>query len=150
MDAIKKAIQLADQNRGNNLVAHLKGGNVIMGKTQFLPGYCVLLPKHAVKSLNSLKLPDRTRYLTDMSVVGDALLYCTSASRINYEILGNTSNYLHAHIFPRYSSESLIRRKLPVWLYSKKYWLEPRYWYNPKRNGQLKQRIAQYLKKVQA
>ena len=36
---------------------------------------------------------------------------------MNYEILGNTDAYLHAHLFPRYEWEppELVGR--PVWLY---------------------------------
>lgn len=148
MDAIKKATILASQGKGDNLVAQLRGGNVIMGHTQVLPGYCILLPKHVTPTLNDLDLKERVAYLKDMSIVGDALLHCTQAYRINYEILGNTSNYLHAHIFPRYKKEPLIRKKLPVWLYSKKYWLEPKYWFNPKRDDQLKNKLTNYLKRV--
>ncbi|XIF19978.1 MAG: hypothetical protein AJITA_00691 [Acetilactobacillus jinshanensis] len=139
---------MSNQGKGDNLVAQLDGGNVIMGKTQFLPGYCILLPKRVVPSLNDLNLKQRRAYLADMSIVGDALLHCTQAYRINYEILGNTSNYLHAHIFPRYQNEPLIRKKLPVWLYSKKYWIEPKYWYQAKRDGQLKDQLSNYLKRV--
>ena len=148
MDSIKNAIQSAERGQNPNLVSRLKGANVIMGRTQFLPGYCIVLPKRAVSSLNGLTLKDRQMYLLDMSLVGDALLRCTSATRINYEILGNTSPYLHAHVFPRYASEPLIRRKLPVWLYNKKYWLEPKYWYHKKRDGTLKQKLAAELKRL--
>ena len=146
MDPIKKNIRLAKQGRNPLLVATLKGGYVVMGKTQFLPGYCLLLPQRPVKSLNSLTLPARSQFLTDMSIVGDALLHVTAAQRINYEILGNTSNYLHAHIFPRYANEPLVRLKLPVWLYSKRHWLNPKYWYHQDRDGRLKQQLTNYLR----
>lgn len=116
MDSIKKAIITANKDHNPDLIAHLKGGNVVMGWTQFLPGYCLLLPKEPVVSLNDLNLQQRSKYLLAMSKVGDALLHCTKAYRINYEILGNTSNYLHTHIFPRYQNEPIIRKKLPVWL----------------------------------
>ena len=149
MDPIKKNIQLANQGKNPMLVANLKGGYVVMGKTQFLPGYCLLVPKRPVKSLNSLSITARSQFLVDMSIVGDALLRLTASQRINYEILGNTSNFLHAHIFPRYPSEPWVRLKLPVWLYSKDHWLNPKYWYHQSRNGKLKRQLTDYLKKVQ-
>ena len=37
--------------------------------------------------------------------------------RMNYEILGNTDAYLHAHLFPRYEWEPPNRIGHPVWLY---------------------------------
>jgi diadenosine tetraphosphate (Ap4A) HIT family hydrolase len=49
--------------------------------------------------------------------VGDALLHVTEAYRINYEILGNSEPELHAHIVPRYLSESDELRPRPPWAY---------------------------------
>jgi len=37
--------------------------------------------------------------------------------RINYEILGNSEPELHAHVFPRYATESPELRRLPAWFY---------------------------------
>lgn len=61
----------------------------------------------------------RAQYLVDMTLIGDALLACTDAYRINYEVLGNSHQALHAHIFPRYLDEPEAYRKGPIWLYSK-------------------------------
>jgi diadenosine tetraphosphate (Ap4A) HIT family hydrolase len=36
---------------------------------------------------------------------------------MNYEILGNTDAYLHAHLFPRYEWEPKEHIGHPVWLY---------------------------------
>jgi diadenosine tetraphosphate (Ap4A) HIT family hydrolase len=52
-----------------------------------------------------------------MARLGDAVLQVTSAHRINYEILGNSEPELHAHVFPRYATEPLELRRLPVWFY---------------------------------
>ena len=88
-----------------------------MGYQQFLPGYVVLFADPPATSLNDLSLEERTIFLKDMSIAGDAILKCTDAYRINYEILGNESPVLHAHIFPRYLYEEELFRKGPVWLY---------------------------------
>ena len=91
-----------------------------MGYQQFLPGYVVLFANPPAVSLNDLSLEERTIFLKDMSIAGDAVLKCTDAYRINYEILGNESPVLHAHIFPRYLHEEEPLRKGPVWLYGEK------------------------------
>jgi diadenosine tetraphosphate (Ap4A) HIT family hydrolase len=52
-----------------------------------------------------------------MSVVGDALLEVTGAYRINYDILCNTEQALHAHVCPRYLSEPDELRSGPPWRY---------------------------------
>ena len=95
----------------------MPSGWAVMGDVQFLLGYCLLLPDPVVPSLNDLPAEERTLYLQDMAKIGDALLQTTGATRINYEILGNSEPQLHAHIFPRYSTEPEDRRKMPAWFY---------------------------------
>ncbi len=104
---------------GTNLtvICRVPSGWAVLGDSQFLRGYSLLLPDPVVPDLNSLDAPERARYLLDMTIIGDALLEVTGAYRINYEILGNTAPALHAHIFPRYLTEPEERRKTPVWLY---------------------------------
>jgi diadenosine tetraphosphate (Ap4A) HIT family hydrolase len=74
-----------------------------------------------VDSINTLDLQARSRFMADMSIVGDALLRVTNSFRINYGMLSNADPYLHAHIVPRYRDEpDAIRRHLP-WSYSKEH-----------------------------
>jgi diadenosine tetraphosphate (Ap4A) HIT family hydrolase len=86
-------------------VARLRSGWVVMGERQVLTGYCLLLPDPVVPHLNALPAESRSRFLSDMAMVGDALLAVTAAFRINYAIFGNVDPALHAHIFPRHSAE---------------------------------------------
>jgi diadenosine tetraphosphate (Ap4A) HIT family hydrolase len=72
----------------------------------------------------------------------DALLRVTGASRINYEILGNSEPELHAHIFPRYANEPEERRKMPVWFYD---W-QTAVQYSERAHGELLGRIREALK----
>lgn len=80
-----------------------------------------------------------------MSIVGDALLEVCQPLRINYDILGNTDNYLHAHIFPRYEWEHESQRKMPVWLYDKSNWSNKETAYYSKKHDNLRNRILKYL-----
>jgi diadenosine tetraphosphate (Ap4A) HIT family hydrolase len=86
-------------------VARLRSGWVVMGERQVLTGYCLLLPDPVVPHLNALSGELRGRFLSDMALIGDALLAVTAAFRINYAIFGNVDPALHAHIFPRHSAE---------------------------------------------
>jgi diadenosine tetraphosphate (Ap4A) HIT family hydrolase len=95
----------------------LRSGWAVIGDVQFLPGYCLLLPDPVVPSLNDLRDEERVLFLSEMAVIGDAILEVTQANRINYEILGNSEPELHAHIFPRFVDEPAERRKMPVWFY---------------------------------
>lgn len=130
------------------VIKELPGGYAVFGDVQFLPGYCVLLPKKEVNSLNDLSIEEREAFLTDMSILGDAILSACNPLRINYDILGNTDNYLHAHIFPRYEWEKETLRKMPVWLYDQSNWHNEETAYNPEKHGVLRKMIYQYLANV--
>lgn len=139
--------RIASAIKGTNpmVMVAMSGGFATFGDVQFLPGYSVLLPKRNVASLNDLSLTERVAFLADMTLLGDALLAVTNAQRINYDILGNTDNFLHAHVFPRYGTESPERLQKPVWLYSPDHWSNPKYHYDPQRDDELRHKITQYL-----
>lgn len=141
--------RIASAVSGTNpmVMLEMSGGFVCFGDVQFLPGYSVLLPKRNVASLNDLTMNERINFLKDMSLLGDALLEACSVERVNYDILGNTDNFLHAHVFPRYMTETPERLKKPVWLYSPDHWSDPKYQYDPKRDDELRNRITTILQK---
>jgi diadenosine tetraphosphate (Ap4A) HIT family hydrolase len=99
------------------VIARMQSGWAVVGDHQVVFGYSLLLPDPVVSDLNALSVADRSRFLLDMAVLGDALLEVTRARRINYEILGNSEPALHAHLFPRYDTEPAELRNGPVWLY---------------------------------
>jgi diadenosine tetraphosphate (Ap4A) HIT family hydrolase len=99
------------------VICQVPSGWVVMCDMQFLRGYTILLADPVVASINDLARPQRSEYLSDMALIGDALLEVTGAYRINYGILGNTDPYLHAHIVPRYLSEPDEFRKGLPWSY---------------------------------
>jgi len=122
-------------------VARLPSGWVIMGERQVFTGYCLLLPDPVVSDLNVLSVGERTQYLTDMSRVGDAVLTCTGAVRINYAIFGNVDPALHAHVIPRFADEPAATRTQQPWAFD---WTEaPEF--SPAVHGDLKRRIAEWL-----
>ena len=129
------------------LIKELKGGYAVFGDVQFLPGYCVLLPKKEVNSLNVLTLEEREQFLSDMSILGDAIIQSCTPIRVNYDILGNTDNFLHAHVFPRYEWESEERKKMPVWLYDSSNWHNKETAYNPIKHDEIRNSILEYLNK---
>lgn len=98
-----------------NAVARLPSGWAVMGERQVLPGYCLLLPDPVVGHLNDLQLQARAQFLSDMALIGDALLALTGALRINYAIFGNVEPALHAHVFPRQASEPAATRTAQPW-----------------------------------
>lgn len=98
-----KRDRIGSARAGTNptVLARLTRSYAVIGDTQFLPGYCVLL------------------------VDDPAVDRLTDLARLNYEILGNTDAYLHAHLFARYDWEPPEHVGRPVWLY------DPQEFYGP-------------------
>lgn len=111
-------VEQIHRNEHPRLVCRVSSGYVVMAEKQVLRGYCLLLPDPVVADLNALPPQPRSRFLSDMALVGDALLNITNAARINYEILGNLEPALHGHIVPRYDDESEQWRTKPFWFYN--------------------------------
>lgn len=116
--------RLADAERGQNptVLTQLKTGWAVIGDTQHLPGYCLLLYRGEANHLTDLPHPARAEFLLDMSLLGEAVQRACAAhdpqfQRVNYEILGNSWPHLHAHVHPRYDWEPPEHRNKPVWTY---------------------------------
>lgn len=133
--------------RGENptVIAKMKSGFAVIGDPQFLPGYCILIAYPKVNSLNDLNIIQRKDFLLDMSLIGDAITDVCNPIRVNYDILGNTDAFLHAHIFPRYEWEEEERRKYPVWLYPKENWSIEKYQFSEESYGELKKNLSEKL-----
>jgi diadenosine tetraphosphate (Ap4A) HIT family hydrolase len=117
---VHERIELIKQGLTSQVICRLQSGWAVLGDSQFIAGYSLLLPDPVVPSLNDLEPVQRAQFLLDMTTIGDALLATTDAYRINYEILGNSEPALHAHIFPRRITEPDQYRSGPVFSYPKR------------------------------
>lgn len=115
---IHKRVRAAQQGTNPTVVCRVRSGWVVIGDSQILRGYSLLLPDPVAPSLNALSVEDRTQFCLDMTALGDALLDATDAHRINYQILGNKDLALHAHVTPRYMSEPDDKRHRHPYTYS--------------------------------
>jgi diadenosine tetraphosphate (Ap4A) HIT family hydrolase len=145
-----KKDRIASAHRGENpmVLAKLRSGFAVIGDTQFLPGYCLLLPFTNVKTLNDLDLKQRSGYLLDMSLIGDAIQEICNPRRINYSIYGNTDAFLHAHIFPRYEWEPEERKHMPVWQYPTEKWYDRMYQYTDEKHFEMKEKLSKKLHQI--
>jgi diadenosine tetraphosphate (Ap4A) HIT family hydrolase len=117
--------RVGSAQRGENpmLMAKVPSGYVVFGDSQILPGYCVLLSDVAdADHLTDLSSEQRTQFLADMAMLGDAVFAVCGGRdpafrRLNYEILGNSLHSLHAHVHARYAWEPQEFRSGPVWRY---------------------------------
>ena len=142
--AIHRQVEEARKGELPRVIARMKCGWAVLGATQITHGYALLLPDPVVPDLNALTGDARRQFLDDMARLGDAILEETQAERINYEILGNTDAYLHAHLFARYDWEPPERIGHPVWLYDRDEFYGPESALAP-RHDELRARIAAEL-----
>jgi diadenosine tetraphosphate (Ap4A) HIT family hydrolase len=147
-----RADRIGSAVRGENpmVIAKMRSGFAVIGDTQFLPGYCVLLASPQVASLEALSDADRAVFLEDMGRLGQAVNAACAPRRINYSIYGNTDAFLHAHVFPRYDWEPEERIPGPVWLYPRENWSDPATAYDEVRHGALRAKIAVALSMLES
>ncbi|WP_330182072.1 diadenosine tetraphosphate hydrolase [Nocardia sp. NBC_01503] len=134
-----RADRIGSALRGENptVMRRFQAGFAVIGDTQFLPGYSLLLTDDpAAERLSDLRKGERTAFLAAMDCLGEAVERACrrldpAFRRVNLEILGNTHPFLHAHIWPRYEWEPAERVIGPVWLYPAESWTDPRYALGP-------------------
>ena len=117
-------IEAGARGEGSLALARMRSGYAVVGDTQFLPGYCLLLAHPRVGRLEDLPHRERAIYLEDMGLLAEAASIVCQPRRMNLSIYGNTDAYLHAHIFPRDDWEPAERLPGPVWLYDRENWTD--------------------------
>ena len=115
--AIHRLVESCRQGSDPSVIARLRSGWAVMGLRQVLAGYCLLLPVPVVPLLYALARGDRDVFMTELGLLGDAVLAATGALRINYAIFGNLEPALHAHVHPRYADEPEAMRTGNPWSY---------------------------------
>jgi len=115
--AIHRQVEAARRGLEPRTIARLASGWALLGDPQVLRGYALLLADPEVSSLNALTGAARARFLSDMALLGDAVLAVTGALRINYALYGNLEPALHAHVIPRYLDEPAHLATAQPWAY---------------------------------
>ena len=115
--AIHRRVAACRAGEDPTLIARLPAGWAVMGDPQVLPGYCLLLPDPVVPHLNAMPPAAQVAFLADVARLGQAVLDVTGAIRINYALFGNVEPALHAHVFPRLTSELEHLRTANPWGY---------------------------------
>ena len=136
--------------RGENptLLVKMASGFAVLADSQFLPGYCILLAYPKVNSLNELSPADRSRFLLDMAMLGDAIIETCSPLRLNYLIMGNADHDLHVHIQARYDWEPEYYRSRPAWDYPKEQFFNEKHEFDETEHGELKCDLIKNIKEL--
>jgi diadenosine tetraphosphate (Ap4A) HIT family hydrolase len=145
LTSIRQKVEASRSGACPTSICQMPSGWAVLSDYQFLRGYSLLLPDPVVPDLNALDEKRRSRFLLDMSIIGDALLEVVHGYLINYEILGNAERALHAHVFPRFATEPDEKRSGPVWFYSRQFRESMNF--EPERDHELKRELAQSIQR---
>lgn len=111
---ICRRINLIKNGKNPYFIKELKTGYIVLGDHQFFKGYILFLCKKHKTELHQLKPKFRRQFLYEMSLAAQAIYEAFKPYKLNYELLGNTDQHMHWHIFPRYKNDPLLTK--PVWL----------------------------------
>jgi diadenosine tetraphosphate (Ap4A) HIT family hydrolase len=145
---IHERVALAHEGKNPKVICRMPSGWAVLGDDQRLPGYSLLLSDPVAPSLNDLPLPERTQFLADLSILGDAILEVCKPTPIivNYSILCNLDRALHAHAHPRYASEPDDKRLNNPFIYN--FTATPAVPFDEKRDRPLIEKIRQAIEKT--
>jgi diadenosine tetraphosphate (Ap4A) HIT family hydrolase len=136
------------------VMARMRSGFAVIGDTQHLPGYSVLLCADAsVDHLTDLDWHRREVFLFELGLLGEAVEAACRVNglrRINYEVLGNSLNVLHGHVHARYDWEPPDCIGGPVWRYPPEVRYAPEHSYRDDQHGGLRAAIADELQRLMA
>jgi len=122
MDWREDRVGAAERGENPTVLGRMRTGWAVIGDTQHLPGYCLLLYRGTADNLVDLPRSERMLFLLELSILGEAVARaCAELDpgflRTNYEVLGNSWPHLHGHVHARYSWEPDAYRSGPVWRY---------------------------------
>jgi diadenosine tetraphosphate (Ap4A) HIT family hydrolase len=146
--------RIGSAHRGENplVMARMRSGFAVIGDTQHLPGYSLLLTDDpSVNHLSDLDWERRKEFLFDLSLIGEAVQRACQAEglrRINYEVLGNGEPVLHGHVHSRYDWEPPDKITGPVWRYPKEVRNDPQYSYSDAKHRRVREAITTELQKL--
>ena len=134
------------------VMARMRSGFAVIGDTQHLPGYSLLLTDDlSVDHPSDLPWARRRAFFFDLSLLGEAVMSAgrgRGVHRINYEVLGNSWNHLHGHVHPRYVWEPHDKIGGPVWRYPREIRNAPEHAYDERKHGELRAAITAQLERL--
>jgi len=124
-------------------VKELTTGYVVLGDHQFYQGYTLFLCKEHTSELHFLENDFKSQFLQEMSLVAEAVFNTFQPDKLNYELLGNTDEHLHWHIFPRRKSDPQPKRT--IWTIDREIRENPKYQPDPDQLGKMKSLLFQQI-----
>lgn len=101
----QNACPICDKGMPEDVLVELDCSWVTMGEEAPLRGYaCLVFRRHAVE-FHDLSEREGAVFMRDIRRLSRALKLVTGASKLNYEVHGNTVEHLHMHFYPRHPGD---------------------------------------------
>lgn len=95
-------IEMIKNGANPYFVKELETGYVVIGDNQHFYGYTLFLYKnHNYTELFQLDVPEKQKFMEEMSIVAEATSKAFDPEKMNYELLGMGDAHLHWHLHPR-------------------------------------------------
>lgn len=139
-------IEQIKQNKNPYFVTEMKSGYVVVGDGQFYKGYTLLLNRTHASELHQIDKKSQLEFLSDMAIVAEAVWNIFHPDKLNYELLGNTDEHMHWHIFPRRKTDP--KPYTGVWAVDKSIRKDEKY--NPSKNEleEMTQLLSKEIKRL--
>lgn len=134
------------KNKNPYFVMELETGYVVIADYQLFKGYTIFLCKQHVKELHELKNDFKLKFLSEMSLVAEAVFKAFKPKKLNYELLGNRDEHLHWHIIPRHKKDP--KPQSAIWSIDKLFRNSSNYKPKKAKLGIIKKRLLKALKLV--
>lgn len=109
-----RRIEQIQSGTNPHFVAEMQSGYVVIGDHQLFRGYSLLLCRQHVPELHLLGAGMRSTLLEEMAILGEAVFKAFRPAKLNYELLGNSIQHMHWHVFPRHADDPCPNG--PVWV----------------------------------
>ena len=70
---IYERVDLARKGETKTVISKMDTGWLVLGDNQNIPGYCVFLSDPVVENIHSLEINQRTKFMKEMTIAGEAL-----------------------------------------------------------------------------
>lgn len=142
-----KRITLTKQGKNPYFVRELETGYVVIGDYQRFKGYSLFLCKEHATEIHFLDKEFRSRFLQEMSLVGEAVYNAFQPDKLNYELLGvGNCVHMHWHFFPRRTGDTPTPG--PVWKLDKAEMNHEKYLPTEEELEELKRKLDEELSKL--
>ena len=139
-------IKQIQQGKNPYFIKEMETGYAVLGDCQYFRGYCLFLCKFHKTELHELKKDIRLKFLEEMALVAESVYKTFNPRKLNYELLGNTDEHMHWHIFPRYKNDLMPDRV--VWAVDKTIRNNEKYILTEKQRNLLIAKISLNLNKI--